>query len=72
MPGQAQPGTDNNCQNLNIWTPGVGDDGARPVMVWLHGGGFSNGSGNDQGYHKERATPQEVFTTVCGSLRDDG
>ena len=43
MPGQAQPGTDNNCQNLNIWTPGVGDDGARPVMVWLHGGGFSNG-----------------------------
>lgn len=50
MPGQAQPGTDNNCQNLNIWTPGVGDDGARPVMVWLHGGGFSNGSGNDQGY----------------------
>ena len=32
------------CQNLNIWTPGVGDGKKRPVMVWLHGGGFSSGS----------------------------
>ena len=44
-----QPGTDNNCQNLNIWTPGAGGE-KRPVMVWLHGGGFSTGSGNEQGY----------------------
>ena len=33
----------NNCQNLNIWTPGL-DDEKRPVMVWLHGGGFEAGS----------------------------
>lgn len=45
-----QPGTSNNCQNLNIWTPAVNDGGKRPVMVWLHGGGFSSGSGNDLGY----------------------
>ncbi len=32
-----------NCQNLNIWTPGL-DDAKRPVMVWLHGGGFMAGS----------------------------
>lgn len=44
-----QPGTDNNCQNLNIWTPGT-DGEKRPVMVWLHGGGFSTGSGNEAGY----------------------
>lgn len=44
-----QPGTDNNCQNLNIWTPGA-DGEKRPVMVWLHGGGFSTGSGNEAGY----------------------
>ena len=35
---------DNNCQNLNVWTPGIGDGGKRPVMVWLHGGGFSTGA----------------------------
>jgi para-nitrobenzyl esterase len=34
---------DNNCQNLNVWTPGL-DDRQRPVMVWLHGGGFSSGA----------------------------
>lgn len=43
-----QSGTDNNCQNLNLWTPGA-DNAKRPVMVWLHGGGFSTGSGNDPG-----------------------
>ena len=50
MSGGSQPGTDNNCQNLNLWTPGPGDGGKRPVMVWLHGGGFSTGSGNDAMY----------------------
>lgn len=35
---------DNNCQNLNIWTPDVNDDNKRSVMIWLHGGGFSSGS----------------------------
>ena len=34
----------NNCQNLNIWTPGINDGKKRPVMVWLHGGGFQVGS----------------------------
>ena len=30
-----------DCQRLNIWTPGIGDGKKRPVMVWLHGGGFA-------------------------------
>ncbi len=42
---------DNNCQNLNIWTPGIQDEGKRPVMVWLHGGGFSTGSSIEQTYY---------------------
>lgn len=46
-----QDGTDNNCQNLNIWTPGIGDGEKRAVMVWLHGGGFSTGSANEEGYN---------------------
>jgi para-nitrobenzyl esterase len=33
-----------DCQFLNIWTPGISDGGNRPVLVWLHGGGFTNGS----------------------------
>ena len=33
----------NSCQNLNVWTPGL-DGKKRPVMVWLHGGGFMVGS----------------------------
>ncbi len=35
-----------DCLSLNVWTPGLGDGGKRPVMVWLHGGGFAYGSGN--------------------------
>lgn len=46
MSGGGQEGTDNNCQNLNIWTPGTNDGEKRAVMVWLHGGGFSTGSAN--------------------------
>ncbi len=32
------------CQNLNIWTPALKDGKKRPVMVWLHGGGYFSGS----------------------------
>jgi len=42
-PAPGQPGTDEDCLFLNVWTPGL--SGRRPVMVWLHGGGFANGSG---------------------------
>jgi para-nitrobenzyl esterase len=35
-----------DCLTLNLWTPGLGDGGRRPVMVWLHGGAFAYGSGN--------------------------
>jgi para-nitrobenzyl esterase len=33
-----------DCLFLNVWTPGA-DAAKRPVMVWLHGGGFAYGSG---------------------------
>lgn len=38
---------DENCLRLNIWTPGVNDGKKRPVMVWLHGGGYAAGSGQE-------------------------
>jgi para-nitrobenzyl esterase len=36
-----------DCLRVNVWTPGLNDNKKRPVMVWLHGGGFAAGSGND-------------------------
>jgi len=33
-----------DCLSLNIWSPGL-DEGRRPVLVWIHGGGFLVGSG---------------------------
>ena len=38
---------DEDCLRVNIWTSGIKDGGKRPVMVWLHGGGFSAGSGQE-------------------------
>lgn len=51
MSAGSQQGTDNNCQNLNIWTPGIDDGKKRAVMVWLHGGGFSSGTANSEQYN---------------------
>lgn len=38
---------DENCLRVNVWTPGINDGKKRPVMVWLHGGGYSSGSGQE-------------------------
>jgi para-nitrobenzyl esterase len=35
-----------DCLRLNVWTPSL-DSRKRAVMVWLHGGGFATGSGNE-------------------------
>jgi len=33
--------------NLNIWTPGINNGKKRPVMFWIHGGGFTAGSSHE-------------------------
>lgn len=38
---------DEDCLNLNVWTPGL-DGAKRPVLVWLHGGGYVAGSSIEQ------------------------
>ena len=39
---------DENCQYLNIWTQSLDPEAKKPVMVWLHGGGFFAGSSIEQ------------------------
>ncbi|MDL2221826.1 carboxylesterase family protein [Parabacteroides sp. OttesenSCG-928-N08] len=36
-----------DCLRLNIWSQGLNDGKRRPVMVWLHGGGYAAGSGQE-------------------------
>jgi para-nitrobenzyl esterase len=41
------PPESEDCLFLNIWTPTLDPAEKRPVMVWLHGGGYSMGSSSD-------------------------
>ena len=47
FPEEVIPGED--CLNLNVWTPDAGAGGL-PVLVWIHGGSFMNGSGSVGAY----------------------
>jgi len=42
-----------DCLRVNVWTPAL-DQKKRPVILWLHGGGYTNGNAVEQdGYHGE-------------------
>ena len=43
-----------DCLRINVFTPAIQDGQKRPVMLWLHGGGFTNGNGIEHdGYNGE-------------------
>ena len=42
--GEQEPAQDENCLVLNVWTPAVNDKRKRPVMFYIHGGGYVTGS----------------------------
>ena len=44
------PPLSEDCLYLNVWTPAHSDKDALPVMVWIHGGGFTRGSANLSSY----------------------
>jgi para-nitrobenzyl esterase len=55
-----------DCLKLNIWTPAI-DTQKRPVLVWLHGGGYTNGNGIEQdGYDGENLSRKGniVFVSI--------
>jgi para-nitrobenzyl esterase len=65
------PGTDEECLGLNVFAPALDD--RRPVLVWLHGGGFAIGHAGASLYSGERlaAAADAVIVTVnyrLGSL----
>lgn len=50
VPGGESTGEGEDCLVLNVWTPKLNDGRKRPVMLWLHGGGFRGGSGSNPGW----------------------
>ena len=55
-----------DCLKLNVWTPAL-DGNKRPVLVWLHGGGYTNGNGIEQdGYMGENLSRKGdvVFVSI--------
>jgi para-nitrobenzyl esterase len=43
-----------DCLRVNVFTPGINDGKKRPVLFWIHGGGYVNGNGIEQdGYNGE-------------------
>jgi para-nitrobenzyl esterase len=39
--------TNEDCMRINVWTPSISDGKKRPVMFWIHGGGFTAGSSQE-------------------------
>src|SRR5262249_15452434 len=57
--------TSEDCLSLNIWSPGA-DRQKRPVMVYIHGGGFVAGSGSEPLYDGTSfATQHDIVVVTC-------
>ncbi len=79
IPQQANAGADDfvfphrywveneHCQVLNIWTQNTAASARKPVMVWMHGGGFTNGSSMES-YAYDGKTLSEFGDVVAVSV----
>ena len=54
-----EPMDEEGCLVLNVWTQGLDDGKKRPVFVWIHGGGYSSGSGHDLPCYEGRALAEK-------------
>jgi para-nitrobenzyl esterase len=61
--GYAAQGED--CLVLNVFSTGVNDSRKRPVMMWIHGGGYAYGSGSSLGYDGANLSRAGDVVVVC-------
>jgi len=63
-----------DCLHLNVWTPGLRDGKKRPVMFYIHGGAFANGTANAALYDGSRLAKRGdvVVVTVNHRLNSFG
>jgi para-nitrobenzyl esterase len=61
--GYAAQGED--CLVLNVFSTGVNDNRKRPVMMWIHGGGYTYGSGGSLGYDGANLSRAGDVVVVC-------
>jgi para-nitrobenzyl esterase len=61
MPGETPPVTSEDCLYLNIWTPARLGPDRLPVIVWIHGGGYKNGSASMPLYWGDRLAQRGVI-----------
>ena len=55
---------DENCLSVNVWTPAGARTASKPVLVWIHGGAFANGSGDIYDAHRLTTQGDIVVVTV--------
>jgi len=68
LPGMTPGPTGDDCLSLNVYTPSA-DGGRRPVMVWMHGGGFVTGSSTQAIYDAARLVVRGDVVVVTVNYR---
>jgi para-nitrobenzyl esterase len=64
MPGETPPQTNEDCLYLNVWTPAKTPADRLPVIVWIYGGGYRNGSASMPLYWGDRLAHKGVIVVT--------
>jgi len=64
MPGEVAPAVSEDCLYLNIWTPAKSAHQHLPVIVWIYGGGYINGSASMPLYWGDRLARKGVIVVT--------